>query len=275
MARLGPDAGPHLTTDIAERVNAERVILFGWSRAILMQLAHPLVAAGVAEHSTFRAGTLTAASRLHHTVEAMLALVFGTARARDAAIDRILQIHRRVNGTLREAVGLYPAGTRYSAEDPALVLWVHATLLDSVPLVYGRIVAPLSTAEHDRYCDEAAPIAIALGAEPGEVPRTAAALRTYVDTMLASGAIAVGADARALAAAVLRPPMRIVTGPGAALNRAITLGLLPEQVRTAYGFGGAVDETRLRRALRVVRLARAVTPPPLRLWPAARRLRRA
>jgi uncharacterized protein (DUF2236 family) len=275
MARLEPGHLPGLTTDIVRRVNAERVILFGWSRAILMQLAHPLVAAGVAEHSTFRAGPLTAASRLHHTVEAMLALVFGDAGARQAAIDGILQIHRRVNGTLREAVGTFPAGTRYSAEDPALVLWVHATLLDSVPMVYGRIVAPLSTPEHDRYCEQAAPIAIALGARPGEVPLSAAALRTYLETMLASGAIAVGHDARDLAAAVLRPPARFVTGPGAALNRAITLGLLPPALRTAYGYVDAVGDRQVDRALRTVRAVRAMTPPPLRLWPVARRSRRA
>jgi uncharacterized protein (DUF2236 family) len=275
VARLEPGHVPGLTTDIVPRVNAERVILFGWSRAILMQLAHPLVAAGVAEHSTFRAGPLTAASRLHHTVEAMLALVFGDDRARQAAIDGILQIHRRVNGTLRETVGTFPAGTRYSAEDPALVLWVHATLLDSVPLVYSRTVRPLSVAEHDRYCEEAAPIAIALGARPDAVPRSTATLRAYLEATLASGAIAVGSDARDLAAAVLRPPVRFITGPGAAVNRAITLGLLPPALRAAYGFGEAISDRQVARALRLVRAARAMTPPPLRLWPAARRARRA
>lgn len=270
MAHLEPRHVARLTPPLVQQVNAERVILFGWARAILMQLAHPLVAAGVAEHSTFRSGRVMAATRLHHTVQAMLALVFGTENARQAALDGIKEIHRRVNGTLRETVGRYSAGTRYSAEDPSLVLWVHATLLDSVPLVYSRIVRPLTAAEHDRYCDDAAGVAIALGARPGEVPRTGAALRAYLETAMHSGMLAVGDDARSLAAAVLHPPFRLVTGPAAALNRTITVGLLPSPLRAAYGFD-PIDERRVAGALRLVRAARAVTPAPLRRWPVARR----
>src|SRR5687768_9666876 len=105
---------------ISRRVNAERLVLLGWSRAILLQLAHPLVAAGVAEHSSFRAGSVAAAKRLHMTVRAMLALTFGTGRGRAAARDGILAIHRRVHGVLPAATGRFPAGTPYSAEDPDL-----------------------------------------------------------------------------------------------------------------------------------------------------------
>ncbi|MGE3404549.1 MAG: oxygenase MpaB family protein [Vicinamibacterales bacterium] len=270
MAHLEPRHVAHLTPTLVQQVNAERVILFGWARAILMQLAHPLVAAGVAEHSTFRSGRVMAATRLHHTVQAMLALVFGTDAARQAAIDGILQIHRRVHGTLREAVGAYPAGTRYSAEDPSLVLWVHATLLDSVPLVYSRTVTELTEADHDRYCSEAANVAIALGAPTGEVPRTRAALRAYLDAAMDSDRLAVGAAARGLASAVLHPPFRLLTGPAAALNRTITVGLLPQPLRAAYGFD-PIDGRRVNGALRLVRAARAVTPAPWRRWPIARR----
>src|SRR5690606_11371838 len=109
-------------------INAERLMLLAWARAILLQLAHPLIAAGVYEHSAFRSGPLTAAGRLYHTVKAMLALTFGDAAAQRTTIDNILSIHRRVRGTIPEAAGRFPAGTPYSAEDPDLVLWVHATL---------------------------------------------------------------------------------------------------------------------------------------------------
>ena len=115
---------------LARRVNAERVLLLGWSRAVLLQLAHPLVAAGVAEHSTFRGGRLTAAKRLHQTVHAMLALTFGDDAQYAVAISKIRAIHRRVHGRLRAAVGPFPAGGPYSAEGPALLLWVQATLVE-------------------------------------------------------------------------------------------------------------------------------------------------
>lgn len=102
---------------VSERINAERIGLAGWSRAILLQLAHPLVAAGVAEHSRFREGPLRAAMRLHHTVRAMTRLTFGTPAEYDAALQGILRIHRRVHGRLQTAVGPFPAGTSYTPSD--------------------------------------------------------------------------------------------------------------------------------------------------------------
>ena len=129
--------------DVAHRVNAERVVLLGWGRAILLQLAHPLVAAGVHDHSSVRATPWAAATRLHTTVRAMLALTFGTDAERQHALYGIQQIHRRVRGHLPTAVGAWAAGTAYSAEDPALVLWVHLTLLESVPCaIFGLSSTP-------------------------------------------------------------------------------------------------------------------------------------
>lgn len=258
---------------VAERINAERVVLAGWSRAILLQLAHPLVAQGVADHSTFRAGMFTAAVRLHHTVQAMRHLAFGgEARAR-LALDGIRAIHRRVHGTLREVVGPYPAGTRYSAEDPALVLWVHATLLDSLPLVYAELVRPLSALELDAWCVESAPVARALGAGD-DVPTSWAALQAYLTRMHSSGAIVVGDTARALAADVLSPRYAGLIAPARAVNRVVTVGLLPESVREQYGFAwGPRDARRLQQALRLLRTGRRLTPTRLAHWPDARATR--
>jgi len=245
--------------------------VLGWSRAILLQLAHPLVAAGVAEHSGFRAGRLAAVARLHHTVRAMLALTFGDAPARQAAIDGIRAIHRRVHGRLPESAGRYPAGAPYSAEDPALVLWVHATLLESIPLVYDRIVQPLTPEERDRYCAEAAAIAIELGARPDEVPRTWAATEACLAQAYASGAIAVSAQARGLAAAVLSPPFAWVAGPLARANRLVTIGLLPASIRAQYGLDwDDRREAALLRTLRRLRAIRRVLPRRVAWWPEAR-----
>jgi uncharacterized protein (DUF2236 family) len=259
---------------VSRRVNAERIVLLGWSRAILMQLAHPLVAAGVAEHSTFRGGRLAAAVRLHHTVRAMLALTFGDDRARTAALDEIRSIHRRVHGLLPVAAGPFSAGTPYSAEDPALVLWVHATLLDSIPLVYDRVIAPLTGDEHNAYCAEAAAIAVDLGAHSDEVPRTRAALMHYLDRVYASGAIVVSPQARALAGSVLSPFSPLLgaaIAPAAAVNRLVTIGLLPPAVRGQYGFGwNDARERWLQRTLGGARLIRTALPRRAALWREAR-----
>ena len=252
-------------------MNAERLVVLGWSRAILLQLAHPLVAAGVAEHSSFRSGGATAVVRLHHTIRAMLALTFGDQAAKHAALEGIRAIHRRVHGRLPDAAGIFPAGTPYTAEDPALVLWVHATLLESIPLVYERIVRPLTDEERDAYCEAAAPVAIELGARREDVPRTWAATLDGLERTYASGAIAVSAQARELAAAVLSPPFGWLVGPLARANRLVTAGLLPPALRAQYGLDwDERREARLATTLRRLRALRRVLPRRAAWWPEAR-----
>jgi len=259
-------------TSITWRVNAERIVLLGWARAILLQLAHPLVAAGVFEHSGFRGTPYAAASRLYHTVHAMLSLTFGDEDARQKTLDAIRAIHRRVNGVLRESTGSYPSGTRYSAEDPDLVLWVHATLIESVLLVYERLVAPLTMAEKDEYCAEAFPIAVALAARERDVPRTWADLRAYIDRMYASNAIVVGTQGRELAHAVLSPAGGWMVAPATWLNRMITIGLLPSRLREQYAMSWSARHDRIvARLTTMLRLLRRLLPGTIALWPDARR----
>jgi uncharacterized protein (DUF2236 family) len=250
--------------NVGARINAERLVLLGWSRAILLQLAHPLVAAGVYDHSSFRASRLTAVKRLHHTIQSMLALTFGDDARRGAAIDLIRGIHRRVNGRLAVAAGPFPAGTPYSAEDPDLLLWVHATLLDSIPLIYMRVVAPLTAADLDAYCAQSAAVAIDLGAREAEVPRDWPALQRYLAHTYASGRIVVSPQARELADAVL-----------SAGQRQLTVGLLPADIRSQYGYSWDTRrQRRVDRMLRLARVVRGVLPDAVALWPDARRLRR-
>ena len=256
---------------VSQRINAERLVMFGWSRAILLQLAHPLVAAGVAEHSSFRGGGVSAILRLHHTIRVMLALVFGDESARRAALDGIRTIHRRVNGRLPAAVGMFPAGTPYTAEDPDLVLWVHATLLDSIPMVYELLVQPLTGDERDAYCAEGVAVAVELGARSHEVPRTWADNAAYVQRMSRSGAITVGEQARELAALVRSPPFGHLAAAAAWTNRLITVGLLPEEIRRQFGFVWSKRRAqRMRRVAALVRSVRRMTPNGLALWPEAR-----
>lgn len=260
------------TASIAARINAERLVLLGWSRAILLQMAHPLVAAGVAEHSAFRASPATAARRLHETVGAMLGLTFGDSAEHARVVRTILAIHKRVNGVLAETTGTFAAGTRYSAEDPALVLWVHATLLDSTVLAYDAIRAPLDAADRDAYCLEAATVALELGARPDEIPRNWAALQQYLATEYASGRIAVGRDARLIADAVLRGRLTWLAGPVGWANRLITLNWLPADVRTQYGFTSTPRDVRhATQILAALRRLRANAPEMLALWSHARR----
>jgi uncharacterized protein (DUF2236 family) len=257
---------------IADRINAERLVLLGWSRAILLQMAHPLIAAGVANHSSFRASPVASARRLHQTVRAMLGLTFGTEAERGRVMNEIRAIHRRVHGTLREQVGRFPAGTRYSAEDPSLLLWVHATLIESAVIAYEAVVAGLAVTERDTYCRDAADVAIALGARPEEVPRDWASLTRYLCEMHRSGTLAIGPDAHAIGSAVLRGRLSSLAGPIAWANRLLTTAWLPSELRAQYGLRwSAADERHARQLLGALPRLRKALPAAVALWPEARR----
>jgi uncharacterized protein (DUF2236 family) len=252
---------------VARRLNRERIVVLGWPRAVLLQLAHPLIAAGVAEHSGFRGGAVAAAARLRRTVGAMLSLTFGDERSRQASLSHIRRIHQRVHGTLARTAGVYPAGSRYAAHDPALLLWVHATLLESIGGIYQRLVAPLTVADLDAFCAESAPTLVALGGDDAAAPRTWSALREYLDRMHRSGVLAVSDAGREVAHAVLTPRVAGLPVPGGGAHRLITIGLLPDSIREAYGFRWTAGHTRrLDRLLRVLRRVRRLTPNAVATW---------
>lgn len=256
---------------VSERVNAERVMLLAWPRAILLQVAHPLVAAGVAEHSTFAAGGFAAVHRLWQTVQAMLALTYGERDEKADTIDAILAIHYRVRGVLRETVGPFPAGTPYTAEDPDLVLWVHVTLLDSMVLAHDALLEPLSPEERDAYCTESAWVAVALGARPHEVPTTWLDAQACMARMYASGRLAVGQDGRAVGKVVLDPPLGPLAVPLTAVVRLVTRAWLPDDVRRMYGLSWSeADARRLPRVLSLLRAARRTLPRRVAQWPQGR-----
>jgi uncharacterized protein (DUF2236 family) len=234
-------------------------------------LAHPLIAAGVYDHSSFRATPLAAASRLHSTIRAMLALSFGSDAEREHALHGIRTIHTRVNGRLPQTVGRFPAGTPYSAEDPTLVLWVHLTLLESIPLTYERFIAPITAAERDAYCAESAWVATALGARPADVPVTWAHAAEQLAQMYRSGFLAVGDQARELSVAVLTPQVGRLIPPVASWNRLVSIGMLPEAIRQEYSLQwSADDEHRFERTVRRIQTLRRRLPDFIALWPEAR-----
>lgn len=259
---------------VSHRVNREAVVVLGWGRAILLQLAHPLVAAGVGAHSGFDAGAFAYVRRMRGTIGSMLSLTFGTESEIQETADRINAIHRRVHGRLDCAVGGYPAGTPYDATDPALLAWVHATLVDSQLRAYALLVRPLPRVDEDRYCAEAAQVGPLLGVPAIELPDTRDRLDRYLDRMQRENRLAVGPGARRTAGALLGPPGRRWVAPALWLGRLVTVGLLPASIRDAYGFPWrARDARKLQSAAAVLRAIRRLSPPLLHEWPAARKSR--
>lgn len=254
------DPGLFGPASVTWRVNRELVLLLGGGRALLMQVAHPLVAAGVAQHSDYERDPW---GRLWRTLELTTTIVFGDAAAARAAAERIWRVHGRVHGTAAD-------GTPYDARDPDLLVWVWATLVDSALLVHGRCVGPLAARELERYHAEQVRFAEALGVPAGRAPATPAAFRAYLERMLAHE-LRVTEPARAVAAATLRPPLPLASRPlGAALGT-LTAGLLPPPLRDAYGFAWGPARTRgLDASLALARRLLPLAPSPARAFPAAR-----
>ena len=256
-------AGPGSATF---KVNREVIVVAGWGRAILLQLAHPAVAAGVHGHSSFRGSLLASFRRMRSTVRAMLAITFGDTEEMIAAAAGINTIHDRVRGRVREG-----ASEEYSARDPELQRWVHATLLESMPLTYELLVGPLSRRERDAYCSEAAIIEPLLGMPAGWLPRDSAQLDAYMREKLSDGSLVVTETSRALARAVLYPPHWYVAWPAARAMQLLTIGSLPESIRRAYGFEwGERDVRAWRRWVRLLRASLRLSPQVAREWPVAR-----
>jgi uncharacterized protein (DUF2236 family) len=248
------------------------ILLLAWGPAILLQLAHPLIASGIADHSSFQTERRGRVRRLHRTLSSMLHLCFGSEREARAVVARINAIHDRVSGQLPEAAGIFAAGTRYSAHDPALLAWVHATLLDMNVRLYELFVAPLALEEKDRYCAEASAIEEPLGIPRGQLPRSFSELRRYMDAMYTSGQIVVSDVARTLARGIVYPPAPALVGPLLAPMRLTAIGLLPPTIREGYGFhwdGRA--EAMLHLSAGLARHALPLLPGFARYWPAARR----
>lgn len=207
------------------RVHRDRSFLVAGIRSLMMQALHPLPMAGVAEHSDWQRDPF---GRLAATSGYVLTVTYGERAAALGAAARVRDIHTRVRGV--DPV----TGLAYSAEDPALLLWIHAAMVDSILAVvraYGRALDP---AEADRYVAEMVRFAAILGVPEEDIPASTASLERYlgsVDLLQATPA------AREAMAIVLDPPgldedtRELWHDVGR-----VAVGSLPEWARSLYGW---------------------------------------
>src|SRR4051812_12135631 len=181
------------------RVNREGALLLGGGRALLLQVAHPLVAAGVAQHSNYREEPF---ARLYRTLDTVTTIVFGSTPEAQAAAARLHRVHTRVKGVADD-------GTPYVATDPELLMWVFATLVDTSLLVYENYIAPLSLDTKERYYEEQKLLGEQYGVPRDRQPATYADFQEYFDGMVHGRALQVTASLRDVAAATMRPKLPV------------------------------------------------------------------
>jgi uncharacterized protein (DUF2236 family) len=233
--------------------NTPIVPLLGGGPAVLMQMAHPLVAAGVIEHSDYRRDLW---QRLFRTIRALYLIAFGTKAEADRAGEAVRTVHASVRGKTRRRLGRFPAGTPYSAEDPELMLWVHATLVESSLAIYHRFVHALREEEQECYYQEMALVARVFGTPGDVIPRSLADFREYVREQLEGDAIAVTPPARDVAEVIFDAPLPLPLRPLVPAHRLSTAGLLPPRLRDEYGLPwSALHELALFVAARSLHLS--------------------
>ncbi|HET8586623.1 MAG TPA: oxygenase MpaB family protein [Candidatus Limnocylindria bacterium] len=252
---------------MAWRIDREVLILAGGTCALLMQLAHPAVAAGVEQHSDFRADPF---ARLQRTLTASFDVVFGTTARAERAIRRMNAIHGAVRGSIPES------GAGYFARDPRLLLWVQATLVDTALRIYDAYVSPLADAQAEAYHAESRRVAVRLGVPEDLMPVSLVELRAEMASMIASGEVHVSPTARSLASSVMYPtafPPRFVWDAA----HLVSMSVMPAPLRQQYAVPwSAARERAMRRVAWASRSVLPFVPAPLRFVPQYRSaLRRA
>jgi uncharacterized protein (DUF2236 family) len=254
-------------TSMIWRVDREMALLAAGGRALLMQLAHPKVAAGVAAYSEFQHDPL---SRLQRTMSTMWSIVFDEAEQARRALDRLRRVHANVKGVIGTGEPV-PAGTQYDAQQAELLLWVHATLVDSALLAYDCFVERMSLQEKRRYYEDSKKLAGLFDIPHEAVPGSLADFESYMERMVSGNDIAVGPSAKRLAQEILYPSPWLLR-PLAPLFRLVTAGLLPARLRDAYGLSWSSPREKTFQVFSgVVRRLLPLVPPPLRIVANARR----
>ena len=253
------------------RINREAVLLGAGPAALLLQIAHPLVAEGVAQHSQFEADPF---ARLRNTLMTTMDLVFGDGSTAERALRRLNGVHAAVKGqvTDAEAMRASAGATAYRAMDPALLLWVQATLIVTSVTAYQRWVGALTDHEKETFWQEARRVGPRMGIPLDRSPASWPALLAYWDSMLSSdGPIQVTPTARRLAPMILRPPLPAVPGACVDILGLPGLGLLPPRIREDFGIAWSPRRERAARLLgRTVKLWVRAVPPGWRAMPQAR-----
>lgn len=230
-------------------------------RAVMLQIAHPAVASAGVRNSRFREEFLPRAWR---TFSSMYCIQFGTLDEALRSARRVHAMHCRVRGTVLPEASEASAGAPYRGNDPALLRWVLATMIDSGVRAFDLLLEPLPDIERERFYQDMRLLGLVLGLSDTDMPPTYAEFSRYFDAMLASDELEVGGVALELSHFLFTKGWSF-----GQLDEVWAAGLLPERFRDAYRlpWNGPrrflFDRLRgqLRRTLRRM-------PPALRYVPA-------
>jgi len=209
-------------------VGRESAVLLAGPAAVLLQLAHPAVVAGVDRHSRFKSDPI---GRFRRTFRIVDGIIFGEVDEAVAAAAEAHRIHAFVRGRVGEDAGPFRAEDRYRANRPDLLLWVHATLVQQSLAAYQCFVGPLRAIERERYYAETKRLGELFGIPHSVIPETLTAFEDYFETQVAT-TLAVGRGGDRLRRALFGGMP--ATWPIAPMSFLLAGGLLPPRVRELF-----------------------------------------
>jgi uncharacterized protein (DUF2236 family) len=239
-----PDVGFFGPGSVTWRVNRESAVFLGAGRAALLQLAHPWVAIALAQHSNL---LHDAVGRFHSTFRVIYTMLFGTRTQATKVSKQLHQLHTGIRGELPNAVGNYPSGDHYEANEVSALRWVYATLVESAILAYEFALPRLTVSDREQYYAESKRMAALFGIPAEALPTDWTAFLHYTASMVDSAQLCVGAHSLALGKSVL-------SGAGTWLHpphwyRALTAYWMPLPLRTAFQLDfGPREEQAVHRA---------------------------
>jgi uncharacterized protein (DUF2236 family) len=273
LVEAGPEGlfGPGSVT---WKINRENLLgAVGGARALILQVGHPLVAAGVGAHSDYRKQPW---DRLFRTLDAVTAITFGTPAQAEEAARRVWRVHGHVKGKSPEGAGPFPEGTPYAARNPKLALWVHATLVDTSIVAYDRYVGRLTQSEREGFYEEQKLFGEMFGVPRSMQPDSYAEFQAYFDGVVEDELAVTDTLRDVVDATLVAPPMprglKGLSKPAAFGVRIITASMLPELMRKELGLDHGRSAQGLARASQgAARLLLPLLPGVVRDFPQARR----
>ena len=214
------------------RVNRESAVFLGAGRAALLQLAHPWVAAALAQHSNLLNDAI---GRFHSTFRVLYTMLFGTRAQATESSKQLYRLHAGIRGDL-------PSGEHYEANETAALRWVYATLVESAIMAYEFVLPPLTLSERGQYYAESKRMAALFGISPEALPEDWTGFLQYTASMFASPELSVDAGALALSRSVMSGAGTWIRPPH--WYAALTAYWMPPRLRAAFAlaFGAREEE---------------------------------
>lgn len=240
-AALAPPPG-----SVAWRKVGDPRLTVGAGYALLLQVGHPTVGAGVAEHSDFMEDPW---GRLIRTLDFLNGVIYGGPELAGQIGIRVRTMHQAIRGRKAD-------GSRYHALEPEAYAWVHATLAASVVHGHELFGTPFTESELEQFWDEWLKLSRLLGIRDGELPESWAEFDPYFNSIVSERlerTAAVGMVLQALE----RPkrPLRLIPNrawkvlrvPAAQLTLIGTAGLLGNELRERFELPWSPGRERLLR----------------------------